>query len=219
MNADTNSLVLAVLSYLGEAGSSVSKTKLLKLLYLFDVEFYRAHQRSFTGFNWKFFHLGPWTAEYDSVLGDLKKARVLEEVPFSANDFDGVTLRSSKPTPLRSVLTNVSDESILIRILNDWGAEPTGRLLDYVYFHTEPMEQGVRNANLDFSTIAPRVSARYKRSSSSATAKDIEKRKSEYRARIVGRRAQSEPKKHITPPRYDAEYVDALEVMERLQYS
>ena len=41
-------------------GSYFTKTKLLKLLYLFDVEYYRIHRIIFfTGFSWKFYHLGP----------------------------------------------------------------------------------------------------------------------------------------------------------------
>ena len=60
---DTSSiekLMIAIVSWAVEQGSYITKTKLLKLLYLFDVEYYRVHRRTFTGFSWKFFHLGPW---------------------------------------------------------------------------------------------------------------------------------------------------------------
>lgn len=49
----------------------MTKTKLLKLLYLFDIEYYRAHQQTFTSFGWKFFHLGPWATEFDPALDEL----------------------------------------------------------------------------------------------------------------------------------------------------
>jgi hypothetical protein len=58
-------LFAAIVSFVQERGSYVTKTKLLKLLYLFDVEYFRAHRKIFTGLKWKFFHLGPWAAEYD----------------------------------------------------------------------------------------------------------------------------------------------------------
>ena len=49
-------------------------------------------------------------------------------------------------------MANVKDESIL-DVLKRWGARTTSGILDYVYFHTEPMEQGMRNQPLDFSLI------------------------------------------------------------------
>ena len=61
-------LLVAIVSYVTTHDGYVTKTKLLKLLYLLDVEFYRAHGQMFTGFNWKYFHLGPWTDEFDPLF-------------------------------------------------------------------------------------------------------------------------------------------------------
>jgi hypothetical protein len=63
-----DNLIPAIVTWIVEHDSSATKTKLLKLLYLLDVEYHRQHRRTFTGFGWKFFHLGPWAAEYDSAL-------------------------------------------------------------------------------------------------------------------------------------------------------
>ncbi len=219
MNTEVKTLIPAILSYLSERGGLVSKTKLLKLLYLFDVEFYREHGATFTGFDWKFFHLGPWTSEFDPLLGDLKSSRVMEEIAYSAKEHEGVTLRATDQKPLRAALSNVRDESILIRILNDWGTEPTAKVLDHVYFQTEPMEHGVRDSRLDFSTVKPLIANRYKRTSSNTTKKEVERRKREYQARVESRRVQQGPPRKSTPARYDAEYEDALKTMERLQSS
>ena len=52
-----DNLIPAVVTWVVEHDSYVTKTKLLKLLYVFDVEYYR-HRSTFTGFGWKFFHLG-----------------------------------------------------------------------------------------------------------------------------------------------------------------
>src|ERR1700730_1177960 len=64
-------LMAAIVTWVVGQGSYVTKTKLLKLLYLFDVEYYRAHRQTFTGFGWKFFHLGPWAAAFDPALDQL----------------------------------------------------------------------------------------------------------------------------------------------------
>ena len=57
----TEKLIAAVVTWVVEQGSYVTKTKLLKLLYLFDIEYYRVHRQTFTGFSWKFFHLAVYS--------------------------------------------------------------------------------------------------------------------------------------------------------------
>jgi hypothetical protein len=187
MNAQVKTLIPAILSSLNEKHCNVSKTKLLKLLYLFDVEFYRAHQKSFTGFDWTFYHLGPWTAEIDEVLGALILGGTISEFPFATNEFEGVVLRAKNSASLRDALSDVKDQFILMRILKDWGEQPTGRLLDHVYFHTEPMERGQRNQGLDFSLIATEQPKLYKRSSSNTTPSMLEKKKREFQAKLAAR--------------------------------
>src|SRR5262249_1119378 len=68
MNPKLKDLMAAIVSRVNERGSGVSKTKLLKLLYLFDIEWFRRHKETFSGFDWQFYLLGPWTGEYDPTL-------------------------------------------------------------------------------------------------------------------------------------------------------
>jgi len=51
-------LFAAIVSYVEERGGYVTKTKLLKLLYIFDVEYFRARRQTYTGFAWKFYPRG-----------------------------------------------------------------------------------------------------------------------------------------------------------------
>jgi hypothetical protein len=88
MNSSLPELIVAVVSYVTEHGGYVTKTKLLKLLYLFDVEFYRAHGRTFTEFQWKYFHLGPWTREFDPLLEGLLSKGDLSEHVSERSEFD-----------------------------------------------------------------------------------------------------------------------------------
>jgi len=219
MEKKVKALALAMLSYLNGLGILFSKTNLLKLIYFFDVEFYRQHGTQFSGFDWKFYHLGPWTAEYDELLSELKEQRLVTEIPFARAEFEGVTLKSESDIPLRDAVGNGLDESELIRILNDWGAETTGRLLDYVYFQTEPMEFAERNQPLDFSHISRERAAKYRRSVSNVTPGLIAKRKREYMARLEARRVASSSTGPFTPASYDEEFARAMEKMERLQAS
>lgn len=69
-----------------------------KLLYHFDVEFYRAHGQSFTGFQWKYFHLGPLTKEFDPPLESLfSKDELIEQVS-DRSEFDTRFLRFERNT-------------------------------------------------------------------------------------------------------------------------
>src|SRR6266849_3614938 len=90
----TDKLIVAIVTWVVDQESYVTKTKLLKLLYLFDVEYYRAHRQTFTGFSWKFFHLGPWAAEFDPTLdGLVAKAALVQQHSNSS-----LKRRSTSPT-------------------------------------------------------------------------------------------------------------------------
>jgi hypothetical protein len=205
-------LVAAIVSYVADHGSYVTKTKLLKLLYLFDVEFYRAHRRTFTGFQWRYFHLGPWTREFDPLLDQLVTQGTLLEFTSERSEFDTKFLRSSEPLDLRKFFNTYSDEAILKTVLDTWGQSTTGEILDYVYFRTEPMEYGVRNENLDFSRILEQVPSMYKRPSSRKTAAEIKALRKEFKQRIADRLAGA--KFQFTPPRYDDEFHAAMEKLD-----
>src|SRR4051794_12914777 len=94
MNPQVKQLIPAMVSFINEHDGYVTKTKLLKLLYLFDVEFYRAHRRLFTKFSWKFFHLGPWAREFDPIVNDLVTTGVLLQVESTRQEYDAKFLKT-----------------------------------------------------------------------------------------------------------------------------
>ena len=140
----TERLMVAIVTWVVEHESYVTKTKLLKLLYLFDVEYFRVHRRTFTDFSWKFFHLGPWAAEYDPTLEALVSRNVLLQQCSNA-EFERVFYKPVQRSDPREPFRNVTDENILRGVLKIWGARTTGEILDYAYFQTPPMEAGIRN--------------------------------------------------------------------------
>jgi hypothetical protein len=212
MNSLLTQLVVAIVSYVTENGGYMSKTKLLKLLYLFDVEFCRAHGKTFTGFQWKYFHLGPWTGEFDPLLDKLITQGSLTEHFVERPDFDAKFLRSSEPSNLRKPLDNYKDEAILKSVLDTWGPRTTGEILDYVYFRTEPMEHGVRNENLDFSRVLQQVPETYMRPASNKTAGEIKALRREFGKKIATQ--LSSPAFQFTEPRYDEEFRVAMEKLD-----
>ena len=217
MNPDVDKLIPAIVSYVGEHSGYVTKTKLLKLLYLFDVEYFRAHRKTFTGFAWKFFHLGPWTAEYEPVLEGLIAQNVLAESQSSRLDFDTRFYSSPKRVDLGAAIPNLRDEVLLKSVLKRWGNCNTGEILDYVYFRTEPMEFGIRNELLDFGHILEQSPAPYTRPSSGKSPNEIKALRQRFREQLQTRELAGQQRPAFTHPRYDDEFFEAMARLEESQ--
>src|SRR5260370_35675563 len=125
----TDKLIVAIVPWVVDQESYVTKTKLLKLLYLFDVEYYRAHRQTFTGFTWKFFHLGPWAAEFDPTLdGLVAKAALLQQR--SNSEFETSFYKPADRVDPREPFCNLKDEYIFRGVLKPWGTRTPGEILD-----------------------------------------------------------------------------------------
>ncbi|MGO9239517.1 MAG: hypothetical protein ACLQBJ_01810 [Bryobacteraceae bacterium] len=209
----TEKLIAAIVTWIADQDSYVTKTKLLKLLYLFDVEYYRVHRQTFTGFSWKFFHLGPWAAEFDPTLDGLVSRDVLIQ-QLSTSEHETSFYKPYERMDPREPFGNVKDECILRGVLNTWGTQSTGEILDYVYFQTAPMEAGIRNAPLDFSVIQPEKPPAYSRSSSGKTKAEVQKFRTKFEAQQAQRKASQNQAFVFTPPKYDEGYLNAMAKLE-----
>ena len=212
MNNPLSNLVAAIVSYVTEHGSYITKTKLLKLLYLFDVEYYRARGKTFTGFNWKYFHLGPWTREFDPLLDKLVASGTITEHFVEKPDFDAKFLRSTEPSGLGKTFDDYKDELILRAVLDLWGPSPTSEILDYVYFRTEPMEHGIRNEPLDFSRVLHQLPEIYRRPASKATDGEIKALRREFSRKVAEKLTSASFE--FTQPKYDEEFLAAIEKLD-----
>jgi hypothetical protein len=212
VNPIVKKLVPGIVTHVVDSGGYVTKTKLLKLLYLVDVEYYRAHRATLTGFDWKFFHLGPWAGEYDRVIDDLVSGGDLIERIGSKSDYETKFYHVAEPKELGKLFPTSSDEFTVRRVLNAWGSASTGEILDYVYFHTEPMENGVRNQPLDFSSVRQDLPEQYARPSSGTSASEIEKLRKKFRVQHE-EAARGKPFA-FTPPRYDEEFQKGVAKLE-----
>jgi hypothetical protein len=211
MNQHVKQLIPAMVSYVNDHEGYVTKTKLLKLLYLFDVEFYRVHRRLFTEFSWKFFHLGPWAREFDPVVNELVAQGVLLQVESAKQDYDTKFFKTESPLDISRVFSSFKEEAPLRTVLNKWADRPTGEILDYVYFHTEPMEQGIRNEPLNFSLVSDGRPEKYTRTVSGTSDRDIANAKKQFASKIASLpKPSTEVRFEFTPPKYDDEFLSAL---------
>jgi hypothetical protein len=206
-------LIAAVASAIREFGGAPTKTKILKLLYLLDIESYRKTGATLTGFDWKFYRYGPWAQSYDEAL---QSAAQQNKIIINAREFDeGATfINPVSKLALSQVFPNAVQELTAKRIIETWATRPTVELLDYVYFHTAPMRDAVRNEPLDFSTLTREEKlAHYTGIKSQLN----EKEKQQKRAALLKTLASvssASIKPLDPPPNYDEEYRAALAKLE-----
>jgi hypothetical protein len=123
-------------------------TRLVKLLYLADLEWRREHGgEPLTDLSWRFLHFGPYANELLDVFGgeniqsvDFKVGKTAKRMIFDRED-------SQASLVPREVSTLIAD------LVKKWGETDLNSLLDYVYFETEPMETAERGTRLDFSRL------------------------------------------------------------------
>ncbi len=202
-------LIAAVATSVRECGGAPTKTKILKLLYLLDIESYRKTGATLTGFAWKFHRFGPWADSYSEALQAAVQAnRIAINAP---NADEGATfLDPTEKLPLATVFPNVVQELTAKRIIETWASRPTVELLDYVYFHTAPMRDAVRNEPLDFST----VTREEKLPHYTGIKSQLDEKEKQRKRKELLRRLHSATKSSIAPldppPRYDETYWSAL---------
>ena len=150
--ADIKPLIGYIVDQVRDQGGSVSKTALVKLVYLIDLEHYRRYGERVTDVNWIFHHYGPYERELD---------RAISSNPYVVMDGDrrGYSFRTTEGD-WRNIHRRFNDEfnraTVLTanKVIEQWGMQPLNVILDYVYFETEPMQNVERGDSLDFSSVA-----------------------------------------------------------------
>ena len=138
----------------------MSRTRLQKLVYLCDVEHYRKYGRTLSGVEWVFLHYGPYAAELQDTVAQLVDLDEIEEKRFTAKtNRAGYTYRpKGRPEDLDSEgrdLLRPHEQKLIDSVVAEWGLESFNRLLDFVYFETEPMTKARRGEPLDFTAVQP----------------------------------------------------------------
>ena len=207
-NIVLNSLITHIATELSDKGIGFGKTKLVKLIYLVDVENYRARRETLTGLDWVFYHYGPYSFEIDAALAELA-FDIPQESAATAGGRAATIFKPGEGVKARlGEHVGTSQLRLVDRVIGEWGETELNPLLNHVYFYTEPMKDAARGETLDFSKIPRR--------SRSARARDgasmPEKRLNEYRRRFQeAKAARAEFRRPLDPPpRFDRVYQEAL---------
>lgn len=133
-----------------EIGGYTVTIRLVKFLYLIDLEYQRRLGRTLTGLDWVYYHYGPYAFELPEISDKL--GFDLQRETFVADEgHEGTRLWAREPRDGLAELDYVA-KVVVEGILDVWADVETSLLLEYVY-HTEPMLHAERGEPLDLSVV------------------------------------------------------------------
>ena len=204
-NPKLRDLISYVISELRDADIGFAKTKLMKLIYIIDVENYRRRGETVSGLEWRFYHYGPYAFEIDTALGELGIDIPQEQVT-TQGGHQAIVFKSQDLFHGVGALIPSTEKLVARLVLGEWGMTELNPLLDYVYFHTEPMQDAKRGDLLDFAKIKRIISS----STKWPTADSILNASESLRAQFLAAKA-SRPRVPLSPmPRIDDVYTQGL---------
>jgi hypothetical protein len=208
---DLTRLLQAILTRVRDQEGYATKTKLVKYLYLLDLAAVRRTGQLLTGFNWIFHHYGPWTQEFEEVYERTTRSGAIRVRPGTRPDLETEFVEPLARVDLGDVIHDPVLEIEARHIIDAWADRRLGEMLDYVYFGTEPMIAAERGSPLDFGTVervrTPPPPWRAPEGDRGATER--------LRRRLATQRRGATTPQRLTPPRYDAEYFEALDAIAR----
>lgn len=131
---------------------ALGTTKLIKLFYLIDCEYFRWHRKTLTGAQWIFYHYGPYCEELLEATHRTPGVEPMPEVEFEEGKFfRGYRVTQYHEDPIEHA--HFSIRGAVDAAYKRWGVIDLALILDHVYFETQPMIQAIRFQALDFSLI------------------------------------------------------------------
>lgn len=142
---ELRSLIAYVVAGALGRGVTLNQTKLVKLLYLIDVERVASGRRALSGLRWVFYHYGPYALELPETLN------LMEGTDVIVTGWKDAKLYRAAPGAPTGDAWPPSTRSLVDGIIRRYAQMDLNELLDFVYFHTSPMNDAVRNQPLDMS--------------------------------------------------------------------
>ena len=131
----------------------IGTTRLVKLLYLIDCDYFKWKRETLTGAAWVFYHYGPYSAELIDVVNRAPGVTVAELDDLEdGRSFRRYSISSFRGDPLEMAAPEV--RGIVQTVYKKWAAIDLNLLLDHVYFATAPMLAAQRSEPLDFNQIS-----------------------------------------------------------------
>jgi len=129
----------------------LTKTKLLKLVYLIEYKYFKRYRTRLSNINWVYYLYGPYSFDYDNVI---KKFPFEIEKNEGSEGFEFEIIKLDEDFALSNKIDEFDIRLLVKNVVNEFGSENISDLLDFIYFETEPMQfVAKRHDPLDFETI------------------------------------------------------------------
>ncbi|MFA5073809.1 MAG: type II toxin-antitoxin system antitoxin SocA domain-containing protein [Nitrospirota bacterium] len=210
------SLIKAICTKIKEDGGYLNKTKLIKYLYLIDIEHYQKFNETFTGFEWIFKDYGPWAFEYNDIFSEMERTSDFKITEGSRPDLDTkfIAINRDSELELDKIITDLDLELKIRRVIERWSNENLAPLLNYVYFNTAPMVDAERGKPLDFNKIkSVTTPPKFKLTHSEFDCKRLKAIKEKILGQREGNKQVSKVK--FTPARFDEVYEQGIGILEK----
>jgi len=135
--------------------TAISKTQLIKFLYLADLIFARLYEgQTWTGWKWRYYHFGPYCEEaVNSIQEAVNRGLILSEK--LANEKKEFMILKPTPKALeQKTEIPIEFHGLLPKWIKKYGGDLC-QLLDFVYQNTEPMIEAKKGELLNFSSCLP----------------------------------------------------------------
>jgi len=190
-------IFLALIDTIKSNNLNVGKIKFVKLLYLLEWRYAQLNNARLTDLDWKFWHYGPYPMDFESVLEKegIKppKFQLDDERDFYNFLHASVSDYAVSP-PVINMIGN---------IIQEWGSQDTNKLLDYVYFRTDPMVNIRREQDINFFISHPHL--HYKKPDIIQISKESKKK---FRSILTSLNSRIEKEKVNGPPSIQDEYLE-----------
>lgn len=140
---------------------SPSKTELIKMLYLTDLEYYRTFGEKYSELNYIYYHHGPWTKQYEQLLRYMIGNEIVESQQTSTDGKQYFLYFLTNNPPRHNIDIDDDVSVILNNNLFIYKESDLSQILAVVY-KNEPMISAKRNELIDFSKVP--INARNNRS-------------------------------------------------------
>jgi hypothetical protein len=142
---DLRSLIAYLVAGALDKGVTLNQTKLVKLLYLIDVERAASGRSLLTGLRWVFYHYGPYALELPETLEPMEGREIV------VDQWNDAKLYRAAPGAPSAEEWPPGTRRMVDDVIRRYASLELNELLDLVYFHTAPMRGAVRGEPLDMT--------------------------------------------------------------------
>lgn len=116
------------------------KTKLVKLVYLADLESRQVNGAPITDMAYRWWNHGPWDEQFDQCVGTLTESGCIQVGTYPYHGWYGSIFYPL--SPIKYSLTS-SEKTILDYLIRSYGRTPLKELLEDIVYATPPMKDAI----------------------------------------------------------------------------